>query len=212
MSPSTKNKTLKERNERRRLSGHLTKELIVETAIQCFAESGYDVVSMRHIAKRAKLTAPGIYFYFEDKHALYVECCRHAFTKMTANINRQLTTSEPPAKKVRNFVHSLVAELLMNPNTAKLFQRELVSTNKDILQFLERVAFEDTFNSFSQTLAQAVNTEEPELLAISIYSLALGHIQFSQVLESVGNTSLSFTHRPEELANHIIQMAGIHEF
>lgn len=209
MSAPTKGQMLKTRNEKRRVSGQLTRELIVEAAIECFAESGYDVVSMRHIAKRAKLTAPGIYFYFEDKHGLYMECCRQVFTKMSASIDRELRTSEEPAKRVHNFVRSLVVELLRNPNTTKLFQRELASSKKDILQFLEREAFEDTFKHFALTLAKAVNTDQPELLAISIYSLALGHIQFSQVLESVGNTALSFTDRPQELADHIIRLAGI---
>jgi len=199
----------KSREQRRRLSGHATRGFILDVATQCFAEFGFEVVSMRQIAKKAKLTAPAIYFYFEDKNALYMACCSHIFSGMTQSLNKELQRDEPAATKIHKFIHLLVKELLTHPNTAKLFQRELVSTKKDILQFLKHEAFEETFKIFAHTLSEAMPVENPELLAVSIYSLALGHIQFSQVLESAGDTTLCFADKPEALANHIIQLAGI---
>jgi AcrR family transcriptional regulator len=59
------NATLREENAR---------EQILEAAAAEFREKGYAGASMRIIAKRLGVTAPGIYYYFKDKQSLLFSC------------------------------------------------------------------------------------------------------------------------------------------
>ncbi|MEF3280908.1 MAG: TolC family protein [Elusimicrobiota bacterium] len=53
----------------------ITREKIVETAVELFSQSGMDAVSMDDIAKKLGVTKPVIYYYFKDKD----EMVKYAF-------------------------------------------------------------------------------------------------------------------------------------
>ncbi|MFH1252390.1 MAG: TetR/AcrR family transcriptional regulator, partial [bacterium] len=48
-----------------------TKVKIIEVAIECFGELGYDGTSMRLIAEKSGISKPAIYYYFPDKQHLF---------------------------------------------------------------------------------------------------------------------------------------------
>ncbi|MFT4148431.1 MAG: helix-turn-helix domain-containing protein [Micrococcaceae bacterium] len=45
----------------------MSKQQILDTAIQLFTEEGYDKVSMREIAEAAGMTKPALYYHFKSK-------------------------------------------------------------------------------------------------------------------------------------------------
>lgn len=55
-----------------------TKELLIVTAGELFAEFGFDGVSTRMIADEAGVKLSGIHYHFGGKERLYVECCIYA--------------------------------------------------------------------------------------------------------------------------------------
>ncbi len=59
--------------ERRRLSAQERRERILDSAVQVFAERGYQAASMSEIAARAGVVASVIYDHFPGKRELYVE-------------------------------------------------------------------------------------------------------------------------------------------
>lgn len=190
---------------RTRPTGAETTATIIRVATEIFAEDGYADVSLRDIADRVGITPPAIYLYFNDKRRLYVECCRIAFLDMTDKIAETLKSGKTPAEQLRDFVHTLVRQLLINPNTTKLFQRELIAKDHEILSLLEREAFEDTFNLLIQRLHEATGTPPSALRAASIHALILGIIQYAELLESSGDQSLSFKDNPGDLAEHVLR-------
>jgi len=67
-----------------------TKEKIIEIAIECFGELGYDGTSMRLIAEKTGVSKPAIYYYFPDKEKLFVgvvEFVVQKFQYQLENIN-----------------------------------------------------------------------------------------------------------------------------
>ncbi len=50
--------------------GHATKELIRDTAMDMFIESGFKATSLRDIAVRCGITHPGLLYHFRTKEAL----------------------------------------------------------------------------------------------------------------------------------------------
>jgi AcrR family transcriptional regulator len=66
-----------------------TKIKIIEKAIECFGELGYDGASMRLIAEKLGISKPAIYYYFPDKEHLFhgiVEFVFNEFTKVLKEI------------------------------------------------------------------------------------------------------------------------------
>ena len=54
----------------RALRGDATRELVLDTALEMFAEQGYRVTSVREIAARCGMTHPGLLYHFPSKAAL----------------------------------------------------------------------------------------------------------------------------------------------
>ncbi len=54
----------------RALRGDATRELVLDTALELFAEQGYRATSVRDIAARCGMTHPGLLYHFPSKAAL----------------------------------------------------------------------------------------------------------------------------------------------
>ncbi len=57
----------------RALRGGATRELVLDTALEMFAEQGYRVTSVREIAARCGMTHPGLLYHFPSKGGLLLE-------------------------------------------------------------------------------------------------------------------------------------------
>ena len=53
--------------------GEVTKQLLLEKAIEQFAECGYHSTKISDIVNKAKVTQPTFYLYFESKEAIFLE-------------------------------------------------------------------------------------------------------------------------------------------
>ena len=74
-----------ERRDRRR---NETKEEIKETGRQLLAESGASGLSLRAIAKRMGMTAPGLYHYFSSINDLITALILDAFTQLAEAVEK----------------------------------------------------------------------------------------------------------------------------
>ena len=64
---------------------------LLEAAILCFAEKGFDGTGIREIAARAKANSALVQYHFGGKTGLYAEALRHIFGR------RPVVAAEPPA-------------------------------------------------------------------------------------------------------------------
>lgn len=58
-----------------------TKTKLIEESLKVFLEHGYGNFSMRDVSKRVGIKQPTIYYYFEDKLALFRACIQYFFEK-----------------------------------------------------------------------------------------------------------------------------------
>jgi AcrR family transcriptional regulator len=56
-----------------------TRTRLIEAAITCFAEKGYDATGIREIAKLANANSALVQYHFGGKEGLYLETLRHIF-------------------------------------------------------------------------------------------------------------------------------------
>lgn len=84
---------MKEKN-RRIQQGLRTRENILETAAQCFAEKGYDGCSMDYLAESAGLTKGGLYAHFHSKEELFTAMLRRDHERAIARAEKSM--ANPP--------------------------------------------------------------------------------------------------------------------
>jgi AcrR family transcriptional regulator len=60
----------------RQRDGDVKRAAVLETAAHLFLEHGYRSTSMRELAELLKITKPALYYYFQNKEEILVECYR----------------------------------------------------------------------------------------------------------------------------------------
>lgn len=60
----------------RQRDGDAKREAVLETAAHLFLERGYRSTSLRELASLLKITKPALYYYFQNKEQILVECYR----------------------------------------------------------------------------------------------------------------------------------------
>ena len=128
-------------------NGEKSKQLLLEKAVELFAERGYHATKISDIVKAADVTQPTFYLYFKSKESLYEDL----------NIQFQLgfyeimdNHSEQAEKGLEGFIHMLEHKLYLmflyiieNPKLTKIgfFESKQSSSVKSQLtqQFIELV-------------------------------------------------------------------------
>ncbi len=76
------------------------RERILKTARQLLPRYGYNGVSIRAIAEKAKLTTGAIYFHFKDKMDIYKTICFEAIDILIANFRGRMESRKTPSQKL----------------------------------------------------------------------------------------------------------------
>lgn len=74
---------------------------LLEAAILCFAEKGYDATGIRDIAQLAKANSSLVQYYFGGKTGLYAEALRHIFTYRPLVVPLPPETAQLPDARAR---------------------------------------------------------------------------------------------------------------
>jgi len=139
MSPRIESENKKIRTEK--------KELIMETALELFAEESYHGVSISKIAETAGISKGSMYSYFESKEDLLFQIGNEGFDIMTGilGIENQKITENDLEKYIRdsfsvlkgNSHHwKLYFSLFFQPNIMKMFEQKLLENIKPIIEKL----------------------------------------------------------------------------
>lgn len=105
-----------------------TKERILKTAAEIFAEHGFEQTSMRVIAEKSNVTKPAVYYYFPDKKHLFEEIIRSALAHTTENLKQIDASSKPAVEKLYDVVMARFEEILDHPEIAR-FTFNIMSGN-----------------------------------------------------------------------------------
>ena len=122
-----------------------TRTRLLEAAIVCFAEKGFDATGIREIAQKAKANSALVQYHFGGKTGLYAEALRHIFTCHPFHQPaRTLDADHPEARaeairSLGDMIESLLEELLacregsdLERAAHFLITRELHSPRQDV--------------------------------------------------------------------------------
>lgn len=181
----------------------VTRAVILNSALQLFAEKGYAHTTTRNIAQAAGLSVGLMYHYFENKESLL----QAVFDFVMARIDEAITAvlqANPPGERLPGLLHTIFDLLASEPQFWALFY--MLRTQPAIMallgdDFRQRTA--SLRSCFVEELAKA-GWGEPELEAYYLYSVIEGAIQ--QYLLDPTNYPLA-----EIVEKMITQFGGKHE-
>jgi AcrR family transcriptional regulator len=90
-----------------------TRQRILKTAVDLFADHGFDGASVRAIVTKARVNQAAINYHFKGKDGLYLEVLKAAFEAYTHDeMSREQAEALPREEAVRHFVHQQLRPLL----------------------------------------------------------------------------------------------------
>ena len=84
------------------------KHKILQAALECFAELGYDATRVRHVAERAGVSEAALYRHYPSMQALAQELFTHHFTAFAAQLD-EATSTGTTEERLRRAVQTTLA-------------------------------------------------------------------------------------------------------
>lgn len=126
------------------------KKLIMDTALELFAENGFHATSISHIARKAGISKGLTYYYFESKKEILDEIILQGFDTVYSNFDlnkdRVLTEEEFISfiKKIFQIMREnlrywkLYYSLMFQPKVAESLQDDYTEKAKPLLEMLSK--------------------------------------------------------------------------
>ncbi len=86
-----------------------TKDALLASAIEVFADKGFDAATVRDICGKAKANVAAVNYHFGGKEALYVAVLEEVFPKGEYTVN--VDTTIAPEKRLHGFLRDLAREI-----------------------------------------------------------------------------------------------------
>ena len=151
-----------------------TKDLILNAAIDLFAQYGRNGVSTARIAESAGVNKALIFYYFSSKDGLYEEVFRHIVGRVVT-LTKEVASAEKGLPEIESFVTNHINSLRENPALIKIVFRELYY-GQGFSSSLLKKELAATFNNLRTQLVQAIrNARERD----QIRDVDLFHTVFS---------------------------------
>jgi TetR/AcrR family transcriptional regulator len=144
-----------------------TKAVILDAALEEFAEQGLAGARMDHIAKVAAVNKALLYYYFESKEQLFIGVIHRAFLTITDALHAALDRPASPGQKLVAFLDANFEVLAAQPLLARLLGHEMdmlkiisPATISGLFRqdFLERIV--PLLSEFRTVLVDGVKTGE----------------------------------------------------
>ena len=114
-----------------------TKDLIIDTAEQLFAQFGYLGVSMMDIADSLGITKAALYYHFDSKEKIYLKVLDGAFKEFSETIQKVIGDENLSIeKRFRKTITAYLDFCLEKRDLAKLTMQKLSKNDDNIVSFI----------------------------------------------------------------------------
>jgi AcrR family transcriptional regulator len=139
---------------------------ILESALDEFAEQGFEGATTKVIAERAGVTQGLVYFYFKSKDDLFIAAFKHQSQQiLSSGLDAEFYSARPPYEVIPRFIHRIIT-IMDEPRNTNILR---VMSQVQILQSSESARYRPI-----QTLAAKIH----EMLTIYLESqIELGQLR-----------------------------------
>jgi TetR/AcrR family transcriptional regulator len=161
---------------------------IVSTATKMFAERGFHAMTMRDVAREARVGLSTIYLFFTDKRDLYLRCSI-ALAELYAQKQRNVMDQvQEGAERIYAFAYAY-CRIQSDPAAPKLIHRQLMDRDLGALKPLAEGIFLQQFVELRKSAALIVGSDKADLVTFAIFATAFGLIRLSPLSEYIAALS-----------------------
>lgn len=113
------------------------KKQILEAAIKCFADKGYQATSIQEIADTLGIAKGSLYFYFKSKEDLLVSICKYYFERIVVKFWENMEEIRlSPREKLRKQVIKSYEQFMEHSDFVKMLMKERFEVNQEIHELI----------------------------------------------------------------------------
>ncbi|MBA9026581.1 TetR/AcrR family transcriptional regulator [Peribacillus huizhouensis] len=142
---------------RKSVDHELTKEMIMDTARELFAEQGFQHVSMRKIAQSLGYSHGALYYHFKNKAEIFYSLVFLDFSSLNHEIVKVMNSEADNDQKIRDLLLRFIKFGLDHPNHYEIM---FLTRDEEVQSFLQQEPSE-SYRQFSEALHQLSNRTIP---------------------------------------------------
>jgi AcrR family transcriptional regulator len=191
-----------------------TRDRIVASAGEVFADKGFDDATIREICQRAGANIAAVNYYFGDKETLYVETLKAAHEwRMSQARMPEWPAGTPADLKLADFITTMVRRMVVGDSAChiRLLLRELLrpdSVCADVARDYIRPEFESLQAILRELVGPGLRDEKLRMLAFSIVGQCLHYRVADALVRKLVSAEEYATYTPEFLAKHILEFTN----
>lgn len=167
---------------------------LLAAALDVFSQYGFNGASLDEIAQLAEMHKSNIFYYYENKEALYVEVLTTVMQKWLTPL-QMLKAELEPADALSEYLIEKINVSRHQPKASKLYALEIIQGAPHILAILKgplRKLFKRKAKVILNWQEQGKISPQidPELLIINIWGLTQNYADFSTQIELLTGKSL----------------------
>ena len=186
------------------------RQQLLAAALDVFSLYGFNGASLDEIAQIAEMHKSNIFYYYENKEALYVEVLTTVMQKWLAPL-QALEAELEPVEALTHYLMTKIETAKTQPKASRLFALEVIQGAPHILPILKgplKKLFKRKAKVISNWQEQGKISAgiDAELLILNIWGLTQNYADFHTQIEMVTGKSLRNKSMYQRTIEHTIHM------
>ncbi|MEX2460652.1 MAG: TetR/AcrR family transcriptional regulator [Paenibacillaceae bacterium] len=163
------------------------KKQILEAAIKCFADKGYQATSIQEIADSLGIAKGSLYFYFKSKEDVLVSICKYYFERIVLKFWETMEDSSlSPREKLLRQVTENYQQFVEHSDFVKMLMNERFEVNEEIHELIMTLRAQQLSGN-QQCILELYGEEvrpisfDVATLFISMISGYMGYVMMEQI-------------------------------
>ena len=186
------------------------RQQLLAAALDVFSLYGFNGASLDEIAQIAEMHKSNIFYYYENKEALYVEVLTTVMQKWLAPL-QTLEAELEPVEALTHYLMTKIETARTQPKASRLFALEVIQGAPHILPILKgplKKLFKREAKVISNWQEQGKISAgiDAELLILNIWGLTQNYADFHTQIEMVTGKSLRNKSMYQRMIEHTVHM------
>ena len=186
------------------------RQQLLAAALDVFSLYGFNGASLDEIAQIAEMHKSNIFYYYENKEALYVEVLTTVMQKWLAPL-QALEAELEPVEALTHYLMTKIETAKTQPKASRLFALEVIQGAPHILPILKgplKKLFKRKAKVISNWQEQGKISAgiDAELLILNIWGLTQNYADFHTQIEMVTGKSLRNKSMYQRMIEHTVHM------